>query len=55
MVVHCLNFFNHYKFNMSVHKVYECQNEIKEKKTYRVHKIDKYSFVNIELKYITYL
>jgi hypothetical protein len=40
---------------MSIHKYMNAKMQLKTKRTYRVHKIDKYSFVNIELKYITYI
>ena len=51
MVVHCLIVFNHYKLNMSVEEYMNCKTQLRKKKTYKVHKIDEYNFVNIEFKY----
>ena len=49
MVVQCLNFFNRYKFNLSVYKYMNYKIQLRKKKTYRVNKINEYSFLNVEL------
>jgi hypothetical protein len=52
MVVHCLNFFFVTIIKLTrQYTSYELQNAIKHKRTYRIHKIDEYIFLNIELKY----